>query len=325
MKKKRFKTRLLAFLTVVLVLVPSLALSLYAYPAEQVYPPTETYTVGDIYEWRDEVVISERQITWLLGQLTYADTIVNVSPEFNSSVFWSYFSYQANVYINNIDVGHYTIGLYPEGGKFYLRLGYVFVIDGVEQSAYPIIVEVLPADSRCMGYQIVETDENNVTLTLEYISYSSDNSVVQSERYSFTMPSDLTKVTYSIKTEYCQGDFDYLGQYRGLMPSDLTKLQFAYDEGETEGLDRGYISGWTDGEQFGYDAGYIDGNYKAAVDSANSFDNMGKLIWTIVDMPFVMLQQVLNFDIFGINISTLVLGLLTIGLFIFVIRKVGII
>lgn len=82
------------------------------------------------------------------------------------------------------------------------------------------------------------------------------------------------------------------------MTKDIVRTQIMYGQGD-------------------YQSGYQDGKDDAI---ANDF-NIKDMIFSIIDAPFRVVREALNFEIFGIEVSSLVLGLFSVVLVIFVIRR----
>lgn len=91
----------------------------------------------------------------------------------------------------------------------------------------------------------------------------------------------------------------------------------SYSDGYSEGMEQGYNQGYSEGMEQGYNQGYNQG------ESVGGLENNGikTLINTILSYPINMLKGALNFEIFGINVSAIVLFGLTLGLVLFVIKK----
>lgn len=93
----------------------------------------------------------------------------------------------------------------------------------------------------------------------------------------------------------------------------------------------GYNMGFSDGEDSGYDIGYSVGEengikkgktigYKEYEDEKGASFKLKDLIFGIIDAPFNIIKSALNFEIFGINLSSVILFLISTSLVFFVIR-----
>lgn len=93
----------------------------------------------------------------------------------------------------------------------------------------------------------------------------------------------------------------------------------------------GYNMGFSDGEDSGYDIGYSVGEenglkkgktigYKEYEDEKGASFKLKDLLFGIIDAPFNIIKSALNFEIFGINLSSVILFLISTTLVFFVIR-----
>lgn len=93
----------------------------------------------------------------------------------------------------------------------------------------------------------------------------------------------------------------------------------------------GYNMGFSDGEDSGYDIGYSVGEedgikkgktigYKEYEDEKGASFKLKDLLFGIIDAPFNIIKSALNFEIFGINLSSVILFLISTSLVFFVIR-----
>lgn len=83
------------------------------------------------------------------------------------------------------------------------------------------------------------------------------------------------------------------------MTKDIVRTQIEYGQGD-------YLRGFEDGKIAG-----MAGDFK-----------IKDMIFSIIDAPFKIVREALNFEIFGVEVSSLVLGLLSMVLVIFVIRRI---
>lgn len=88
----------------------------------------------------------------------------------------------------------------------------------------------------------------------------------------------------------------------------------AYSQGYESGKNQGYQQGKADGEKIGYDKGYNDGMNEDFTNNAliNLFDS-------ILSAPVKIIQNSLNFELFGVNFANLAFGIITIAMIVFVI------
>lgn len=105
---------------------------------------------------------------------------------------------------------------------------------------------------------------------------------------------------------------------------DMTPLlegryNFGYNMGFSDGEDSGYDIGYSVGEENGIKKGKTIG-YKEYEDEKGSSFKLKDLLFGIIDAPFNIIKSALNFEIFGINLSSVILFLISTSLVFFVIR-----
>lgn len=108
----------------------------------------------------------------------------------------------------------------------------------------------------------------------------------------------------------------YNGLYTGFVNEDglYNDITSAY----TEGYNKGYDTGYTEGNNNGYQDGYQEGLVHADYDSTALTIMQG-----IIDvglLPVNVFLLILNFEVFGVNISGFVSALLTISIVIIIVR-----
>ena len=99
-----------------------------------------------------------------------------------------------------------------------------------------------------------------------------------------------------------------------------------YDVGKTEGYDKGYI----DGEQFGYNIGYDEGYNAITQETIDELESevltdgetFLDFIFAIFDAPLNVIRTALDFEILGFNVSDLIFFILTLFLFVMVLKKI---
>lgn len=95
-------------------------------------------------------------------------------------------------------------------------------------------------------------------------------------------------------------------------------MSYGYEKGKKDGYTEGKKDGIKEGKNAGYSEGKKDGieeGKKLGMSEAETY-SLPNLIWQILDAPFVMLNNIFNFDIFGINIAKaikVVISLLIVG------------
>lgn len=74
----------------------------------------------------------------------------------------------------------------------------------------------------------------------------------------------------------------------------------SYEYGYSVGSDAGYLKGHDVGYNLGYKSGVIDEKNNKYVESEFTLEG---LIWQILDAPFTLLNNTLDFNVFGINLA----------------------
>lgn len=105
---------------------------------------------------------------------------------------------------------------------------------------------------------------------------------------------------------------------------DMTPLlegryNIGYNMGFSDGEDSGYDIGYSVGEENGIKKGKTIGYKEYEVEKGASF-KLKDLLFGIIDAPFNIIKSALNFEIFGINLSSVILFLISTSLVFFVIR-----
>ncbi len=84
-------------------------------------------------------------------------------------------------------------------------------------------------------------------------------------------------------------------------------------------LEEAYNNGYDKGEEDGIKKGIIKGYAQYEEEKGSSF-KLKDLVFSIINAPFNIIKGALNFEIFGVNVSGLVLFLISCGLVFFVIK-----
>ena len=98
---------------------------------------------------------------------------------------------------------------------------------------------------------------------------------------------------------------------------------FAYCDDCEHEYNRGYVDGHKDGHVEGYDVGYADGEENAN-NGAPMLDSLREFIYAIFDAPATLINSMLDFNFFGINVASFVRTILTlvvVGTIVFVLVK----
>ena len=156
-----------------------------------------------------------------------------------------------------------------------------------------------------------------------YISYI--NSALYGFQNSFyAMPNEERAITVIDSSSYDLGytagyntgyntgynEGDTAGYNRGYNAGESTGYNTGYSEGDTAGYNRGYSAG----ESAGYNTGYSEG-----VNAANTYTFFG-LIAATIDAPISAITGLLNFSVFGVSMTSFVLGLITLAIALIILR-----
>lgn len=144
---------------------------------------------------------------------------------------------------------------------------------------------------------------------------------------SFQMYQFLVNNSSTLAEYYYQGGFDdgkrsgyAQGYQKGTEDTEaqmtIEKLE-SFSEGYNLGLATGKTQGFEEGKNEGIQLGYAQ--YE---DEKGSIYELKNLIFSIINAPFNIIKGSLNFEVFGVNVSGLVLFLISCGLVVFVLKKV---
>ena len=110
---------------------------------------------------------------------------------------------------------------------------------------------------------------------------------------------------------YDQGNID------GIQHGIQEGIQQGLTEGYNEGYDHGYSDGNADGYSLGYDEGELygwqNGFGAGQNDMAETSHTFKEMVFAIFDAPSRLIDSMLNFDIFGINLAGLVKTIITLA------------
>lgn len=87
-------------------------------------------------------------------------------------------------------------------------------------------------------------------------------------------------------------------------------VNFSYSEGNSDTI-----------YQNGYDTGYSQGHAVGYTEGQNSTYSFFTLFTSIADTPVYFIRSIFNFDLFGLNVGTMIISLLTGILIFYIIRK----
>lgn len=95
-----------------------------------------------------------------------------------------------------------------------------------------------------------------------------------------------------------------------------------YNQGYSDGYNNGYNTGYTTGQGDGFNTGYNSGYNTGFTNGTNSASNFADLLFTIADTPIYYLKSMFNFELFGVNVAVAILSLMSVGVAVYVVKKV---
>lgn len=150
-------------------------------------------------------------------------------------------------------------------------------------------------------YNNIVVYNDNATL------FVSDNSKVGYENNTIQYI-DFKLPDYAFKSSsYYQSSVGIEGYLKRVK---ITTLSVSTNQAYQEGLTFGYDSGYNSGYQDGYNSGVSS--------NSTSFDG---LMFSIADVPMKIISSMLNFNLLGFNLLGFFMGIITLVLFIHIIRK----
>lgn len=93
-----------------------------------------------------------------------------------------------------------------------------------------------------------------------------------------------------------------------------------YDDGYSNGEDYGEMIGYENGKNDGYDIGY-DSGFEDGEQSNFTTNGFKTLIGSIFNYPINMVKTIFDFEFMGINVASIIMFVLSIGIVVFVIKK----
>lgn len=93
---------------------------------------------------------------------------------------------------------------------------------------------------------------------------------------------------------------------------------FGHYDGYGVGYDDGALAGWESGKDYGFKYGYDEA--RKVYDTSNAWADMKNLIFAIFDAPFYVISYSLDFDLFGINIASTLIALISTALIVWILK-----
>lgn len=198
--------------------------------------------------------------------------------------------------------------------------GYVDNVCTVKLSSYETDYDTSKAPFPVYFYFVsIDTATRFSLITCEVFTFA--HALGEEDIYYFTEKQGMTGMTTNFNTTA------YEKYHEGFEAGQQEAYQDGFLDGYDSGLYTGHATGKTEGyeqgKKEGYDLGYAEGKdygYFAGEQSTVK-DDFGKLALSVVSAPFTAISNMLNFEIFGINLAGLVFFMFTAILIVFVLRR----
>ena len=233
------------------------------------------------------------------------------------------------------DNNYHTDSEYNQYGESQYNSGYVDCIDDYAIDKTYNIESVYLVDSD--GWNYYEyillgniTEISSVSMTLHYYD------VVGSMGYNKTLDLLTTSLPYSVMLNgvelatitYADNKivFTHMNDTCDLQNIVIKYKGVGYREQDIDlsysnGHDDGYKVGYDTGNSDGYAVGKTDGIEIGKTEAMNSKDTMSGLIYSIIDAPFNVLASAFDFEVFGINIASFLITIVSLLIVAFVLKK----
>ena len=225
-------------------------------------------------------------------------------------------------YLTTYAVSYYkfntSTSLFDESTNF--NLYYAFFFDGTSS--------VLDSE-RFFKADIMRINIGSYMDYSSYFSYSHNNFDafdLSTQKYNFISYVDSNNFTFNIFIPLDSNiESDYFQFRTYYLKSSDEAYSSGYNNGLSDGYNNGYDIGKNDGINIGYndgfDQGYNDGFIDGKDEIINSNESFKDLMFSIVDAPFNVLSNAFNFTIFGINLSSLLIAIVSLALVAVVLKK----
>lgn len=227
-----------------------------------------------------------------------------------TALFWIPVSSLTNYYIEGSEVWFDSPGMQYTGSILFLYNGSVLTYAPSQDT------------SNGLG-QFYFCDELGI-----YPTYIGFNIPVMSSQDASDLI-DSSSSTYSSNYLYNEG------YYAGLAEGGTGSYADGYSAGQSAGYTAGYNMGVQVGDSSSYSSGFADGvdsvntaefyaqGFAAGQTAQASSDHVGiRYIWAIASVPISTLASILNWDLLGINLFSLVTGVFTLLIVFWVVKKV---
>lgn len=163
------------------------------------------------------------------------------------------------------------------------------------------------------GYSFVFFKDNENVLST--IVFNEDTS---NENMNFTYPIEFNKIIIYIETSKFY-DTTYVNNFSVNVGTFYQGYEYAKDllENDKEQIyTDGYNQGYNQGQTTGYNQGYNEG-----IEQDLETTGVKTLFNSILSYPVNMIKSVFNFEFMGVNIASVIMFIVSIGIVIFVVKK----
>ena len=210
---------------------------------------------------------------------------------------------------NGIDLSSYAGYEYDTSGDYYIETADVTITfaEAFSYSQFPIGFIGNSASDVYGGY-FIGTDGKQYACERD-VSVQGSAFELDEGKYPANLQVESLIIGFGRASDTLQGTvMVQSGQY-------LNGYTIGYNTGSVDGFDSGYNTGKKDG----YSSGYNDGYSSGLQVSDGGFFN---LITAVVDAPIKAFTGLLDFEILGVNMKSFVLSILTLALFVVIVRWV---
>lgn len=148
---------------------------------------------------------------------------------------------------------------------------------------------------------------NNINVYYNYIAYTNTDEMT----YYFCFPV-INASSFDLNTIHGERLYNVRTYYLEYALNDSSNVQW------NKGYETGFSEGKTNGQTIGYNQGYSVG-FNEGVTSANDYSFLG-FFGAIFDAPINAFNSLFSFELFGVDMRSLILGLLTLCIIILIVR-----
>lgn len=233
--------------------------------------------------------------------------------------------------VSNMIDYKYNIEIVSNFNSVLLRLPYHVVCDMPGLFDDPVLDTEISFDfkgiTNHVSFTISGTGSEYIARSIGFSSQIFNDTSDPTLEYYYNYSINLVTSFYQFADTVCLLNFNKLdywfdygferGYLAGYEEGYYTGITVGYNDGVRSGERSGYEKGYKEGEAYGYSVGYEQGSLYNS-ETGLTFRN---LIFGLIDAPFKVFRESFNFEIFGVNISALILFVISGLLITWVIKK----